>query len=102
MEKKITVNHFISENILKSTIYNIIDRAENESGHERVQGSGRVAKTMKPKGIGKLIQHFYHQDGMSQRQAARKFKCSQSNVNKTLRTKTLIKGNKKKTDPGSI
>ena len=97
--KKFTVNHFISENIPKSTIYSIIDRAENESGHERVQGSGRVAKIMKPSDIGKLIQYFDHQDGISQRQAARKFKCSQSYVNKTLRTKTLVKCNKKKRIP---
>ena len=45
--KIFTVNHFKAENFARRTIYNIIERAEHDSGHERVKGSGRIAKKMK-------------------------------------------------------
>ena len=42
---------------------------------------------------------FDHKDGISQRQAARKFKCLVSFVNKTLKMKTQIKAMRKKRIP---
>jgi len=93
--KKFTVDHFKAENIPKRTIYSIIQRAENESGHERVNGSGRIAKIMSKKNIRSLKTMFDHNDRVSQRQAARRFKCSPSFINYTLKTKTTIKKRKK-------
>lgn len=97
--KMFTVNHFKAEHIPESTIYVIIKRAENDSGHERVNGSGRIAKIMTKKNIRCLKSMFDHNDKVSQSQAARKFKCSQVHISKTLKTKTLIKKKKKKKIP---
>ena len=44
--KIFTINHFKNENVVERNIYNRIKRAENDSGHQRVRGSGRVAKKM--------------------------------------------------------
>ena len=41
---KITYDHFKAENFPRDTIYKTIKRAENDSGHQRVVGSGRIAK----------------------------------------------------------
>lgn len=41
--KKVTVNHFQAENILIRTIYDIIQRAENDSGYKKLGGSVREA-----------------------------------------------------------
>jgi hypothetical protein len=93
--KKFTKDHFVAENIPESTIYRIIQRAENESGHKRVRGSGRKAKIMTKTNIKKLETMFDHKDGISQRQAARKFKCSHQYIGLTLATKTRIRPRKK-------
>jgi hypothetical protein len=93
--KLFTVNHFKTESISQSGIYNIIQRAENESGHERVQGSGRIAKIMTKPNVRRLEAFFDHKDGVSQHQAARKFNCTQQFISKTLRAKTSIKSRKK-------
>ena len=97
--KKYTVAHFQAENVSRSTIYNIIRRAERDSGHERVFGSGRKAKIMTKKNIKRLNTMFNHRDGVSTRQAARKFKCDHSLIIKTLSRKTDIKHIKKKKIP---
>ena len=93
--KMFTVNHFKSESISKSGIHKIIQRAENKSGHQRVQGSGRIAKIMTNTNIRRLEAFFDHKDGVSQYQAARKFNCTQQFICKTLRAKTSIKSRKK-------
>ena len=71
--KRYTINHFKAENFPERTIYSIIERAENEIGPKRVFESGRIAKIMTKKNVAKL--NHDHQDGVSQRQAGRKFKC---------------------------
>ena len=85
--KRYTINHFKAENIPERTIYSIIERAENEIGPKRVVGSGRITKKMTKKNVAKLKTMFDHQDGVSQRQAARKCKCHVSVVNKSLKKK---------------
>ena len=97
--KIFTVNHFKAENFARRTIYNIIERAEHDSGHERVKGSGRIAKKMKKKDVKRIKNMFDHRDAVSQSQAARKFDCTQQYISKTLRTKTSIRLRKKKTIP---
>lgn len=97
--KKFTLDHFLLEKIPKRTIYRIIERAERDSGHERVRGSGRKAQIMTRKGIRRLQGLFNNKSGISQRQAARKFGCSQSYVSQTLSKKTSIRARKKMTIP---
>ena len=57
---------------------------------ERSHGSGRKPKIMDKKGINALSKAFDHSCSISQRQAARKFKCSQQYISKTLKKKTAI------------
>lgn len=93
--KKFTVDHFLAERVPGKTIYRIISRVENNSGHQRVKGSGRVAKIMTKRRIERLKGMFDHKDGVSQRQAGRKFGCSHQFITKTLKTKTNIRVHKK-------
>ena len=79
LRKSYTINHFKTENFPERTIYSIIERAENEIGPKRVVGSGRIAKKMTKKNVAKLKIMFDHQDGVSQRQGARKCKCHVKN-----------------------
>jgi len=97
--KSFTVNHFRAENIPRQTIYNIIKRAESDSGHERVQGSGRIAEKMTKTNIERLKAMFDHRDRISQSQAARKFNCSQQFISLTLNNKTDIVVYKKQVIP---
>ena len=75
--KMFTINYFKTELIHRSTVYRVIKRAENDSGHARVAGSERKAKIMTKSNIQRLKSMFDHKDGVSQRQAARRFHCSQ-------------------------
>ena len=81
--KKYTRDHFLAEKIPERTIYSIIQRAENESGHEKTVGSGRPDTIMTKKNIKRLNTMFDHKDGVSQTQEPRKFKCSQQYICKT-------------------
>ncbi len=92
--KLFTVKHFRAENIPNRTIYDI-KRAESDSGHQRVQGSGRIAKKMTTNNIYRLKVMFNHRDGISQSQAAHKFNCSQQFISLTLKNKTQIEIYKK-------
>ena len=68
-DKNFTVDHFNAEQVpRRGTIYDIIERAENDSGPKRVQGSVLVAKVIK-----RLKTMFDHSDRVSMRQAGRKF-----------------------------
>ena len=97
--KKYTVSHFETENIPKSTTYNIIDHANSKLGPGRVHGSGRKAKIMTKMNIKKLKAIFDHKDCISQSKAARKFKCHQTFISKTLSRHTNIKIRKKQIIP---
>lgn len=93
--KQFTADHFLAEFVPKSTIYNIIKRAESGSGYQQASGRGPKAKIMSKKNVKRLKSMFDHHDGISQTQAARKFKCSQQYISKMLATKSEIKSRKK-------
>ena len=97
--KMFTVNHFLLEKIARSTIYSIIKRAENESGHARVQGSGRIAKKMPKKRVEQPKTTFNNQSKISYRSAGRKFKISHSYVHFLIKNKSNIKKRTKQTIP---
>ena len=93
--KKYTVKHFIKEKIPESTIYRIIERAENGFGPIRKLGSGRIAKKMTKPNITKLKAMFDHKDNVTQTQSAKKFNCHQSFISKTLARHSDIQCRKK-------
>lgn len=97
--KLFTVDHFLLEKLARSTIYSIIQRAEKESGHERVPGSGRIAKKMPKKRVELLKSSFNNQAKISYRSAARKFKISHSYVHYLIKNKSNIKKRKKQSVP---
>ena len=97
--KPFTLEHFKYIYISRSGIYGILERADNKSWHERVQGSGRVAKIMTPKAIKHLKTIFDHSDRVSTRQAARKFGCTHPHFIQTLAKYTDIKAYTKQDIP---
>lgn len=96
---KFTVDHFLAEQVPRSTIYRVLGRFTNNIGPERKKGSGRKAKKMDKKNINQLKKMFDMHHGISQRQAARKFNTVQSHISVTLRDKTNVRYYKKKTIP---
>jgi hypothetical protein len=75
--KTFTVNHFLAENVPRSTIYDIIKRVEDEIGPNRKPRSGRKPKIMTKSGIDKLCKMFDHKCGISQTKAEKIMKRSQ-------------------------
>ena len=73
--KTFTVDHFKNEGIPKSTIYDIIKRAENGISSERKPGSGKKPNIMTKSGLSKLSRLFDHKCGISQRKRAKIMKC---------------------------
>ena len=70
--KIFTVNHFLPQNLPRSTIYDIIKRVEDEIAPDRKPGSGRKPKIMTKSRFDKLCKMFDHKCGISQRKAAKK------------------------------
>ena len=83
--KIFTIKHFMEEGVLKMTVYDILKRYENNLPAIRRSGSGRTVKIFTAKKINQLKKDFDHKDGISQRQTAKKYKCSQSIVNYVLK-----------------
>ena len=86
--KIFTVNHFMAEKVPRRTIYDILKRIEHSSP-KRKPGSGKIAKKLTRTKINKLVKAFNHNDKISQRQAAKKFECSQSMVSKVLKQNNI-------------
>jgi hypothetical protein len=93
--KKFTVDHFKAESEKGSTLYRVIQRMESGISYETLPGRGRKASIMNKKGVKRLKGMFDHKDGISYRQAARKFNCDYGYVGKTLKNKLGIKSRKK-------
>ena len=74
--KKYTKDHFAAEKIPESIVYSIIQRAENESGHKRAVGSGRLVVIMTIKNVKRLKTMTDHNYDVVQTQLTRKFKFS--------------------------
>ena len=83
--KKFTIDHFISEGELKSTIYNIINRFESRKPSKHQQGGGRPSKIFNQKAKKKLKRLVNNKDGVSQRKLASRFKCTQQHVSKLIK-----------------
>ena len=84
--KMFTVNHFTQEGKSKRTIYSILQRKIIK----REVGSGRKANIMTGQAVRKLTQLFDNKDNISQRDAARKFNCSQQHISKVLKKHNIV------------
>ena len=89
----------MNENVPKSTIYDIINRAENGSGYKRVSGSGRTPRKMNAFNLKQLKRMFDNRDGVSQKEAGLKFNCTQQYISWTLKNNSAIRCFKKKKIP---
>ena len=89
--KQFTVDHFLAEKIPRATIYSIIQRAENEFGHNRRIGSGRRAIKIPQNKVNQLKTMINNKDNVSYRKAARKFNVTPSYVHKIIKSKSNIK-----------
>lgn len=93
--KSAIVKHFVDENTPKRTIYRYIEMWEKGLSPTRRLGSGRKPKIMTRANLNRLANMTDDRSGISTRQLARKFKCSQSYIVKTIQEKTAIKYHKK-------
>ena len=99
LPKSFTVKHFLEKGLPRSTIYSVLEHVDNNLGPQRKKGSGRKAIKIDKANIRRLKSMMDHKDGVSQRQAGRKFGIAQSYVSHILSTKTEIKYYKKKKIP---
>jgi len=97
--KTFIVNHFRMENVPKSTMYDILQRKENNIGPERKIGSGRTAKKMPKKQIKRLEKSIDKKDGVSQHSLAKRFNVTQQYISKIINEKTSIRYRKKTKAP---
>jgi hypothetical protein len=97
--KMFNLEHLKHYNISRGGIYKILERADNESCHERVREKGRVAKIITPNAIKRLKNMFDHSEHISTGQAARKFGCTHSHIIHSLGKHTGISAFKKQTIP---
>lgn len=98
MGKLHTVRHFQAEGAAKSTVYEILRRFHNQLPASRLPGSGGSNRKMTPRKLGALRRAMDNKDGISQRQAAKKFECSPKTIYKSLK-KLNIKARKKQRIP---
>ena len=69
------VAHFKKEGVSKTTIYDIINRVQQDMNVTRKKGSGRTPKIMPKPNINMVKRLTNHQVGNSQRKLARNFNC---------------------------
>ena len=82
--KSMIVSHFVTERYKRNTIYQIIRRYEKTGTWARQYGQGRKPVIMGKKKKKALKQMFNNHDGVSTRNAGKKFGCSHTHIRKTL------------------
>ena len=97
--KTFIVNHFRMENVPKLTMYDILQRKENNIGPERKVGSGQTSKKMSKKQIKRREKLIDKKDGVSQHILAKRFNVSQQYTFKIINDKTSIRHRKKTEAP---
>ena len=84
--KKFTIDHFISEGEKRTTIYDIINRFESGKNAKHQSGGGLSAKIFNKQDKKKLKRLVNNKDGVSQRKLACRFQCTQSYVNRVIKS----------------
>ena len=96
MGKNFTIDHFISEGEKRTTIYDRINRFESGKNSKHQSGGGRSAKIFNKQTKKKLKRLFNNKYGVSQRKLAGYFKCTQSYVNRVIKSMGIKKYKKQK------
>ena len=91
MGKKFTIDHFISEGEKRTTIYDIINRFESGKNAKHQSGGGRPAKIFNKQANKKLKRLVNNKDDVSQRKLAGCFQCTQSYVNRVIKSMGIQK-----------
>ena len=94
-----TVQHFMSEGVPRSTIYNIIKNFEQGKSVKRKSGSGRKAKIMTTSRVKWLKRRMLSINQPSSRALSRILCCSHQHVTKTIRSKANLMCKKKVKGP---
>ena len=87
--KKFTVDHFLSEGVSKSTIYDILRRCDSGGSVLDRKSSGLPPKIFTKKAKSSLKRLVNNKSGISQRKLASRFKCSQTLILKALRSMSI-------------
>ena len=93
--KKYTIDHFVAEGESKRTIYSIIKRFEDGIDANQQPGAGKPPNIFHKKGLNKLKRLTNNKSGVSQRNLAEHFKCTQPYISKVLNDKLGINCYKK-------
>ena len=93
--KLYTVRHFMAEGVPKTTLYDILRRYDNNLSPTRQPRSGGSNAKLTPRNLTTLERQFDNKDGISQRQAAKRFQCGLATINRSLK-KLNIKARKKR------
>ena len=88
--KKYTIDHFISEGEKRTTNYDIINRFESGKNAKHQSGGGRPAKIFNKQAKKKLKRLVNNKDGVFQRKLASCFKCTQSYVNRVIKSMGIL------------
>uniref|UniRef100_A0A914CP62 Uncharacterized protein n=1 Tax=Acrobeloides nanus TaxID=290746 RepID=A0A914CP62_9BILA len=83
--KTYTLKHFMEEGVPRRTVYAIFQSFDNNLPASRKSGSGSTPKIFTPEIVKSLRRRFDHKDGISQRQAANMYQCSQGIISKKLK-----------------
>lgn len=93
-----TVRHFQAEGAPRTTVYSILTRFHTNLPASRLAGSGGSGMKMNARKLAALKRTMENKDGISQRQAAQKYRCSHKTIWKSLK-KLNIKARKKQRIP---
>ena len=88
--KKFIVDHFLSEGVSKSTIYDITKRKESGGDHIRRIGSGRPARIFHKTALVKL-KHIVCHNRIFQKNLEKNFQCSQPYICRKIKNVLQIK-----------
>ena len=78
--KRFTVKHFEAEGVFRSTTYNIINNYLHKGNVDHKKGGGRIVDVMTPYNKQRLQQAVNHKTGLSKRNLAGRFNCSQAYI----------------------
>lgn len=82
--RKETLAHFTAEGVARSTIYDVLAKAEERGTSERKVGSGRPARIMTNQRKNGLRRSIDGRLGVSVRKLARKYNCTPQHVHQTI------------------
>lgn len=80
-----TVNHFLAENIPRSTVFSVLSTFNDRGTTQRQSGSGRPARIIAKRRQNLIAENVCNHADVSASELARKFNCSQQYMQKTIK-----------------